>query len=201
MGRYTGPKARINRRLGFDVFETAGAQRASERKAYPPGMAQRRRKQSVYGLALVEKQKIRFYYGLREKNLRSYFDKARRMSGNTGEQLLILCERRLDNVIRRAGICKTRPQARQAVVHGHFQLNGRTVSRPSIQVRQGDVITVRNRPNLTRNYKDQVNETIGGADWINFDGDSLTATITSLPTYEDVSIPVDVGSVVAFLSR
>lgn len=201
MGRYTGPKARINRRLGFDVFESAGAQRASERKAYPPGMAQRRRKQSVYGLALAEKQKIRFYYGLREKNLRTYFDKARRTKGNTGEQLLILCERRLDNAIRRAGFCKTRPQARQAVVHGHFQVNGKTVGSPSYQVRQGDVITVKNRPNLHKLYKEQVNETIPGGDWLNFDGDSLTATVTHLPTYQDVALPVDVGSVVAFLSR
>ena len=199
MGRYTGPKARINRRLGFDVFESAGAMRASERKKYAPGMAQRRRKQSVYGAALTEKQKIRFYYGLREKNLRKYFDKARRMKGNTGEQLLILCERRLDNFVRRAGLCDTRPQARQAVVHGHFQINGRTVTRPSIQVREGDVITVRNRPNLQRQYKERSGDS--AADWINVDADGLTAAVVHLPTFEDVSLPVDVGSVVAFLSR
>src|SRR5690606_32233258 len=115
MGRYTGPKARINRRLGFQVFESAGAVRASERKEYPPGMAQRRRKTSNYGLALVEKQKIKFYYGFREKHLRRYFDKAQRAKGNTGENLMILCERRLDNVVRRAGFTKTRPQSRQGV--------------------------------------------------------------------------------------
>ncbi|MGE0375810.1 MAG: 30S ribosomal protein S4 [Planctomycetaceae bacterium] len=147
MGRYTGPKARINRRLGFMVFESAGAIRASERKEYPPGMAQRRRKATNYGMGLIEKQKIKFYYGLREKHLRTYFDRARRMTGNTGANLLTLCERRLDNVIRRAGLAHTRPQARQGVVHAHFQLNGRTVTKPSIIVRAGDVITVRNRPN------------------------------------------------------
>ena len=201
MGRYTGPKARINRRLGFDVYESAGSMRASERKKYPPGMAQRRRKQSVYGLALIEKQKIRFYYGLREKNLRKYFDKARRMKGNTGEQLLILCERRLDNVIRRSGLCNTRPQARQAVGHGHFTLNGRTVMRPSIQVRDGDIISVRNRPNLQRQYKEQVAANEAGADWLNVDAGDLTVKVIHTPTYEDVSLPVDVGSVVAFLSR
>lgn len=201
MGRYTGPKARVNRRLGFDVFETAGAQRASERKAYPPGMAQRRRKQTVYGLALTEKQKIRYYYGLREKNLRTYFAKARSMKGNTGEQLLILCERRLDNAIRRAGFCKTRPQARQSVAHGHFQVNGQTVTSPSFQVKQGDVISVKNRPNLHKVYKERIGESMGGADWINSDLEGLTATITHLPTYQDVMLPVDVGSVVAFLSR
>ena len=201
MGRYTGPKARINRRLGFEVYESAGAMRATERKKYPPGMAQRRRKQTVYGLALIEKQKIRFYYGLREKHLRKYFDKARHMKGNTGEQLLILCERRLDNVIRRAGFCNTRPQARQAVGHGHFQVNGRTVMRPSIMVREGDIISVRNRPNLQRMYKEQVATNEPGADWLSVDGADLTAKVMHLPMYSDVSLPVDVGQVVAFLSR
>lgn len=202
MGRYTGPKARINRRLGFMVYESAGAIRASERKEYPPGMAQRRRKATNFGLGLIEKQKIKFYYGLREKHLRSYFDKARHMTGNTGENLLTLCERRLDNVVRRAGLAHTRPQARQGVVHAHFQVNGRTVTKPSILVRAGDVITVRNRPNLKKVYQ----EIAGSASstdchWISLDADELKATVTSLPNYEDVSLPVDVGQVVAFLSR
>ena len=113
MGHYTGPKGRINRRLGAMVFESSGALRAAERRDFPPGMSQRRRKASNYALALAEKQKIKYFYGLRERQLRRYFDKARHMKGNTGEQLLILCERRLDNVIRRAGFTLTRPQARQ----------------------------------------------------------------------------------------
>lgn len=202
MGRYTGPKARINRRLGFMVFESAGAVRAAERKEYPPGMAQRRRKATNFGLGLIEKQKIKFYYGLREKHLRRYFDKARRMKGNTGENLLTLCERRLDNVIRRAGLAMTRPQARQGVVHAHFQLNGRTVTRPSIIVRAGDVITVRNRPNLRKIYQDVVaSSSSTDCNWITLDSEDLRATVTSLPHYEDVSLPVEVGQVVAFLSR
>lgn len=202
MGRYTGPKARINRRLGFQVFESAGAIRASERKEYPPGMAQRRRKTSNYGLALVEKQKIKFYYGFREKHLRRYFDKARRTKGNTGENLMILCERRLDNVVRRAGFTKTRPQSRQGIVHGHFLVNGRRVDRPSFVVKAGDRITVKNRPNLKQLYK-ELSEDAGdtSVSWINFDGSELTAIVTSLPTFDDVSLPVDVGQVVAFLSR
>ncbi|MBX3438361.1 MAG: 30S ribosomal protein S4 [Planctomycetaceae bacterium] len=202
MGRYTGPKARVNRRLGFMVFESAGAIRASERKEYPPGMAQRRRKATNYGLALNEKQKIKFYYGLREQHLRKYFDKARRMKGNTGENLLTLCERRLDNVVRRAGLAMTRPQARQGIVHAHFQLNGRTVTKPSILVRSGDVITVRNRPNLKRIYQDIVGSASNtNCHWISLDNDDLKAIVTSLPGYDDVSLPVDVGQVVAFLSR
>ena len=202
MGHYTGPKARINRRLGAMVFESAGAVRASERREYPPGMVRRRRKVSNYALALAEKQKIKFYYGLREKQLRRYFDKARHMKGNTGEQLLMLCERRLDNVVRRAGFTATRPQARQGAAHSHFQLNGRTVSISSIIVRAGDVITVRNRPNLRTMYRGVVDAvTTEQANWISFDSESLSATVTALPAFEDVSLPVDVGQVVAFLSR
>lgn len=202
MGRYTGPKARVNRRLGTMVFEDAGSARALERREYPPGMAQRRRKVSTYGLALAEKQKIKYYYGLREKQLRRYFNKARRMKGNTGEQLLILCERRLDNAVRRAGFAVTRPQARQGIVHAHFQLNGQTVNKPSIVVRPGDVISIRNRPNLQALYRGLVEETPPPqTDWIAFDPQTLQATVTHLPTYADVSLPVDVGQVVAFLSR
>jgi small subunit ribosomal protein S4 len=202
MGRYTGAKGRINRRLGAMVFENAGAVRALDRRENPPGMAQRRRKPTNYGLALAEKQKIKYYYGLREKQLRRAFAKARRLPGNTGEQLLVLCEKRLDNVVRRAGFTATRPQARQGIVHSHFQINGRTVNKPSIMVHVGDVITVRNRPNLQAMYK-SLAESVSTerCDWISFDPQRLEATITSLPTFEDVSLPVDVGSVVAFLSR
>ncbi len=203
MGHYIGPKGRINRRLGMLVYENNGAAKALERKEYPPGPpTQRRRKVSTYGLALAEKQKIKHYYGLREKQLRKNFDKARRAKGNTGEQLLILCERRLDNVVRRAGLALTRPQARQGIVHSHFQLNGCTVKSPSIVVRPGDIVTVRNRPNLLTMYKALVEENpTVHTDWINFEPGEMKATVTTLPSFEDVSLPVDVGKVVAFLSR
>ncbi|HUG93182.1 MAG TPA: 30S ribosomal protein S4 [Planctomycetaceae bacterium] len=202
MGRYTGPKGRVNRRLASQVFESAGAIRALEKREYPPGMAQRRKKLSTYGLALHEKQKIKYYYGLRERQLRRYFDIARKTKGNTGAALLILCERRLDNVVRRAGLAASRPQARQGIVHAHFQINGKTVHTPSIVVNAGDVITIRNRPNLRAMYKSVVESTVQPqCDWIHFDAESLTATVTSLPDFDDVSLPVDVGQVVAFLSR
>jgi small subunit ribosomal protein S4 len=200
MGRYTGPKARVNRRLGFQVFENAGAVRALERKEYPPGMAQRRKKTSIFGQALTEKQKIKYYYGFREQQLRKYFAKAKRLKGNTGEHLMLLCERRLDNVVRRAGFAKTRPQARQGIVHGHFLVNGRRVDRPSYQCNAGDVITIKNRPNLKTFYEETASGD-QGCSWINFDKDDLKAIVTSLPTADDVSLPVDVGAVVAFLSR
>lgn len=202
MGHYTGAKARINRRLGAAVFESAGALRAFEKRDFPPGMHTRRKKPTNYGLALTEKQKIKYYYGFRERQLRKYFKEGRRLKGNTGENLLILCERRLDNVVRRAGFTKTRPQARQGIVHSHFQLNGRTVNKPSIMVKPGDVITLRNRPNLQKMYREIVDShQASGCDWISFDEKELKAIVTSLPTYDDVSLPVDVGQVVAFLSR
>ena len=103
--------------------------------------------------------------------LRKYFDKARRLKGNTGEQLLILCERRLDNVVRRAGYCKTRPQARQGIAHGHFLVNGKKMDRASYQVKAGDLITVKNRPNLINLYKELKEEVSSEqTGWIDFDG-------------------------------
>ena len=202
MGRHTGPKARINRRLGAMIFESSGAVRAAERRDYPPGMSQRRRKPSNYAIALLEKQKIKYYYGLRERQLRRYFEAAKGMQGNTGEQLLMLCERRLDNVIRRAGFAATRPQARQGASPGHFQVNGRTVTVPSIRINAGDVISGRNRPNLKTLYGSLLDSgSTNDADWIDVDTDNLSATVTALPTAEDVSLPVDVGKVVVFLSR
>lgn len=202
MGRYTGPKGRVNRRLGAMVFENAGAVRALEKRPTPPGMAERRRKLSTYGMALADKQKIKYYYGLREAQLRRYFAKAKAQKGNTGEILLVMCERRLDNVIRRAGFTVTRLQARQGVVHRHFQLNGKTVNKPSIFVNPGDVITVRNRPNLKKLYRELAESgSRQPIDWISFDAKELEARVTALPTAKDVSLPVDILQVVAFMSR
>jgi len=202
MGRYTGPKGRINRRLGAVIFENAGAQRAFENRENPPGMSQKRRKLSEYGISLREKQKIKFYYGFRDEQLRRFFNEARRRHGNTGENLLVMCECRLDNVVRRAGFVLSRPQARQGITHRHFQVNGRTVDRPSLQVKVGDVITLRKRPNLEKMYREVVEaNTSPGCDWINFDPSELKATVTVLPTMQDVSLPVEVGKVVAFMGR
>jgi small subunit ribosomal protein S4 len=202
MGRYTGPKGRVNRRLGVNVYESNGAIKSTERKEFPPGMHKRRKKPTNYGLGLTEKQKIKFYYGLRDRQLNRYFLKARRSKGNTGQLLLAICERRLDNVVRRAGFVGTRPQARQGIVHRHFQLNGVTVNKPGIMVRAGDVITLRKRPNLEKMYKN-VGEglTVPQVDWINFDQSSLSAIVTTLPSFDDVGLVVDVNMVVDFLSR
>lgn len=202
MAHYTGPKARVNRRLGAMIYESSGASRAADRRDHPPGMHTRGRRPSNYGLALREKQKIKHYYGLGERQLRRYFGKAARTKGNTGEELLLLCERRLDNIIRRAGFTKTRPQARQGITHGHFQVNGVTVTKPSYTLRPGDVVTVRPRPNVLNLYRSVTEEVSASSmDWLSFETDTLRATLQGLPGPSDISLPVDVNMVVEFLSR
>jgi small subunit ribosomal protein S4 len=202
MARYTGPKARVNRRLSALLYESAGATRASDRRNSPPGMHVRGRRPSNYGLALMEKQKIKHYYGLGERQLRRYFDYASRKPGNTGELLLLLCERRLDNVVRRCGFAKTRPQARQGVAHGHFRVNGIKVTSPSYILRPGDIVEVRGRENLKNVYRGII-ATVSPdpLDWVTLDTENLKATILGLPGPSDISLPVDANAVVEFLSR
>ena len=202
MARYTRAKARVNRRLGALIYENSGAARAFGRREHPPGMNTRPRRPSNYGAALMEKQKIKHYYGMGERQLRRFFDKASRLKGNTGEQLLILCERRLDNIVRRTGFTTSRPQARQGIVHGHFRVNGIKVTKPSFLVRPGDVITVRQRENVQNVYRSIINESPPDAmDWITFDVETLSATVQGNPGPDDVSLPVDANVVVEFMSR
>lgn len=203
MSRYTGPKARINRRLGSMIYESNGASKALERRPNPPGMHTRPRRPSNYGAALMEKKKIKHYYGLGERQLRRYFDNASRQKGNTGELLLLICERRLDNVVRRVGLSKTRCQARQGIAHGHFQVNGHKVDKPSFQVRPGDVITVKGRPKLRALYQGIMAVGVEGAglEWVSFDNETMTATVQGVPGPSDISLPVDVNTVIEFMSR
>ncbi len=202
MARYTGPKARVNRRLSMLVYESAGAVRALERRDTPPGMHPRGRRTSNYGTALTEKQKIKHYYGLGERQLRRYFEAAKSAKGNTAQSLLLMCERRLDNVVRRAGFTKTRPQARQGIVHGHFRVNGVKVTKPGYILRAGDEIELRGRENLKNLYRGVIaNNSPQPLDWVTFDSEGLKATLLSQPTATDISIPVDGNIVVEFLSR
>ena len=165
-------------------------------------MNTRPRRPSNYGLALMEKQKIKHYYGMGESQLRRFFGKASRMKGNTGEQLLVLCERRLDNVVRRAGYATTRPQARQGIVHGHFRVNGVKVSSPSFLVKPGDVITVRDKEKVQNAYRSTIAEhPPDSIEWITFDAQDLQATVQGMPGPDDVSLPVDANVVVEFMSR
>jgi small subunit ribosomal protein S4 len=151
---------------------------------------------------MMEKQKIKHYYGLGERQLRRYFNNVTHKKGNTGEQLLALCERRLDNVIRRAGLAKTRPQARQGVTHGHFQVNGIKVTKPSYQLRPGDVITVQDREKIKNLYRSIVADaSTQPVEWIAVDTETLRATVHGLPGPEDVSLPIDLNVVIEFMSR
>lgn len=203
MGRYAGPKARVNRRLGFMVYENSGASRAMERRDSPPGMHPRGRRTSNYGVALAEKQKIKHHYGLGERQLRRYFAGVVHKPGNTGIQLLTLLERRLDNVVRRVGLSKTRPQSRQGIVHGHFQVNGKTVTKPSYILRPGDVVTVQSKEKIVSLYRAVLvnSSTPDALDWVAFDTESLKITMLGLPGANDLSIPVDANIVVEFMSR
>lgn len=205
MGHYTGPKGRINRRLGVMVYESAGAVKALERRDYSLGMQgvkPKRGKLSTYSLGLLEKQKLRHAYGLGERALRRLFQEARRRRSNAGIVLLRLCELQLHCVINREGMTKTRSQARQGVVHGHFLVNGRKVDRPTFRVCHGDVITVKRRQPLIDLYL----ETTAEADrqpssWLGPDPDNLRIDVLSYPPDGEVVIPIDMGLVVEFLSR
>ena len=204
MARYTGAKGRINRRLQTQIYENKGAVKALDKRGkQPPGMHLRFRRPSNYGMALMEKQKIKHYYGLGERQLRRYFTNATNQKGNTGENLLLICETRLDNVIRRVGFSKTRPQARQGVAHGHFHVNGVKVDKPSFQVRPGDVISLRPRKNLLVRYQAIAAEGVEGEplDWVSFDSSTMVATVLGKPGPSDISLPVDANTVVEFLSR
>jgi small subunit ribosomal protein S4 len=202
MARYHAAKARVNRRLGTLIFENAGAARALERRDSPPGMHPRGRRTSNYGTALSEKQKIKYYYGLGERQLRRFFNTVVHKQGNAGELLLIMCERRLDNVIRRAGFTKTRPQARQGIVHGHFLVNGVKVTTPSFLVKPGDVITTRAKEPIYNLYRGVIGDSSPNTpDWLSVDTEHLRVNVQGNPGSSDISLPVDVNIVVELLSR
>jgi len=186
------------------IYENGGASRAMERRGnQPPGMHTRAKRPSNYGKALTEKQKIKHYYGLGERQLRRYFEKAGKMKGNTGENLLIICESRLDNVIRRVGLTATRPQARQGVAHGHFRVNGVKVDRPSYMLRPGDVVTIRPQLNVLTLYRNIAGQGVEGQgiEWAKLDSENLTINVTGAPGASDISLPVDGNVVVEFMSR
>jgi small subunit ribosomal protein S4 len=202
MSRFTRPKGKVNRALGVPVYEKRGAVRALERREYRPGMhGQRKGKVSEYGLAMREKKKIKHYYGLHERQLTRFYQLATRSPENTGTELLVLCERRLDNAVRRAGFARTREEARQGMNHGHFRVNGRKVDVASYLIRPGDVVSVKSRPNLQKKYRERLTEGLHNADWLVSDPDTLSFTVVRLPTEGDVSLPVEIQRVIEILSR
>ena len=214
MAHYVGPKARINRRFAvksndetkgdiLGIFESAGALRATKRRPFAPGMARPRGRKSVYGQSLAEKQKIKYAYGISERQLRKLYAIAKRQQGNTGENLKVLCERRLDNVIRCAGLAKTRPQARQGVAHRHFLVNGVPTTCASFSVRPGDVISVKKNEKLQEMYKGIFEEmkAVANPAWLTVDEENLAITVTSMPMAADFCLPIEIDLVVEFLAR
>lgn len=200
MSRYRGPRLRITRRLG----ELPGLTRKTARKAYPPGQhGQGRRKRSEYAVRLEEKQKLRFNYGVSEKQLVNYVKKARRSTGSTGTALLELLEMRLDNTIFRLGMAGTIPGARQLVGHGHITVNGRVVNIPSYQCRPGDVIKVRDR-DRSRQLVERNMEYPGLANLpshLEFDKNTLTGKVNGVIEREWVALQINELLVVEFYSR
>ncbi|MFI3171300.1 MAG: 30S ribosomal protein S4 [Eubacteriales bacterium] len=161
------------------------------------------KKMSEYGLQLREKQKAKFIYGVLEKPFRNYFQKASKMNGLTGENLMIMLERRLDNVVFRMGLARTRKEARQIVGHKHILVNGKQVNIPSYLIKAGDTIEIKEKHKGSQRYKDIVESTGGRMvpDWIDADIDSLKATIKDIPTREVIDVPVDEMLIVELYSR
>ena len=203
MGHYTGPKARLNRRLGAMIFESNGARKAFDRRSDSmPGMHQRRGKLSDYGKGMLEKQKIKYFYGLSERQLRRLYQEAMRRPGNIGENLLTMCELRFDNVVRRGGLTATRPQARQGIGHGHFLVNWMKCDIASRLMKPGDMIHVKSRGPLQQLYGSIAGMAENEAPpFLRIDFARLTIHIDRTPLPEEISLPVNVGAVIELLSR
>jgi small subunit ribosomal protein S4 len=206
MARDTGPQCKQCRREGLKLFlkgERCLTDKCSvERRPYPPGQHGRGRvRQSEYRHQLREKQKARRYYQLLEKQFRSYYDKASRQPGVTGENLLRLLERRLDNVVVRLGFAASRRQARQLIGHGHFLVNGRRVNKPSYQLRPGEVISVRDSSRARGIINEATELTATVPAWLQADYDSLTAKVLRLPEREEISTPVQEQLIVELYSK
>ena len=166
-------------------------------------LPRRRAKLSEYGMQQREKQKAKFIYGVSEKQFRGYYEAASKMKGQTGEQLIILCERRLDNVAFRSGLARTRREARQIVTHGHLTVNGKQVDIPSYQIEEGDVIEVREKSRSSQLFKaiKETNATFGVVEWLTSDIENLKVTVARFPTREDIDIPVEERMIVEFYSK
>jgi len=208
MSRYTGPVCRLCRREGTKLFlkgdrcftEKCGV----DRRAYPPGQhGQARGRVSDYGLQLREKQKVKRMYGLGEAQFRVTMGSASRMRGRTGENMLVLLERRLDNVVFRLGFATSRAEARQLVRHGHFSVNGRTVDVPSFKVKPGSRIVLREGSRQIQRVADALEalERRSVPGWLELDKEHFEGVVKTLPTREDVTMPIQEQLIVELYSR
>ncbi len=208
MARYTGPSCRLCRREGSELFlkgERCYTDKcAIKRRSYPPGQhGQGRIKVSDYGVQLREKQKVRRIYGILENQFRGYFEMADRQKGVTGENLLFILERRLDNVAYRLGFATSRDEARQLVRHGHFTLNGRKVNIPSIQVKTGDVLQLREKSRKVAAISESLEAVVrrGIPQWLELDKDAFKGTVKLMPVREDITMPIQEQLIVELYSK
>jgi small subunit ribosomal protein S4 len=202
MARYTGPRVRISRRFGVPIF---GPTKYLERRNYAPGVhgPKSRRKSTDYGLGLIEKQKLRYYYGLMEKQFRGVYEKAKNKRGVTGETMLQILETRLDNVAFHLGFGNTRAAARQLVGHGHVTVNGRKVSIPSYALKVNDVISIKNnnvsRQLATKSMESSTSRAV--PDWLSLNKEEFKGTVMRIPTRDEIQPIANEQAVVEFYSR
>ena len=200
MARYTGPSTKIARKFGEPIF---GADKDFEKRNYPPGqhgLASKRKKKSEYGTQLKEKQKVKYTYGLLEKQFRNLYEKASRMKGQKGENLIILLESRLDNLVYRMGIAPTRAAARQLVSHAHITLNGVVCNIPSAHVKPGDVVAVRERSKSLEVITNSV-ASASKYSWIDFDAKSLTGKYINTPVRTEIPETINEQLIVELYSK
>ncbi len=201
-----GPKARAQRRFGELLMPRPKYRKILERRAYPPGQHGRERayragRRSDFAHQLLEKQKLSFVYNIREKQMRRYFEKALKQPGATGENLLILLERRLDNIVYRSGFAATIWAARQIVSHRHVEVNGQTVNIPSYMVRPGDVITLKPRLRKNPHIVEWMEESGGAPDYLDVDSNTFSITMKSIPQRHEIPVPVREQLVVEYYNR
>lgn len=202
MARYRGPKSKIARRFNQAIF---GPDKALEKKPYGPGMhgnAKRRQKKSEYAVQLDEKQKAKYTYGILERQFLNMFKKASSLKGITGENLLQLCEARLDNTVFRLGIASTRRAARQLVSHKHITVNGELVNIPSYSLKPGDIISVREKSKTLENISNSVaSSNVQSFGWVEFDKSQLAGKFLQYPSREDIPENINEQLIVELFSK
>ena len=201
MARYTGPKTKISRKFGEPIF---GADKSFEKKNYPPGqhgINKRRQKKSEYAIQLMEKQKAKFLYGILEKQFRNLFEKASRSKGITGEVLLQLCESRLDNVVFRMGLSKSRRGARQLVSHEHIQVNGKVCNIASRSIKVGDVVGVREKSKSLSIIEESLSTNESVYEWITWDNNKMEGVFNNTPTREQITENIKEQLIVELYSK
>ena len=200
MARYTGPSTKIARKFGEPIF---GSDKYFEKRNFPPGqhgLASKRKKQKEYGTQLKEKQKVKYMYGVLERQFRNTYDKATRMAGQKGENLILLLESRLDNVVYRLGIAPSRAAARQLVSHHHITLNGDVCSIPSAQVKPGDTVAVRERSKSLEVIQASV-ASVTKYSWLEFDQKNLSGKFLNLPARAEVPENINEQLIVDLYSK